>query len=198
MRWLAVFLAGLLLAPAASAQFGAGPYVGLGYGVFQIDDDGEQTGINFSDTAASYRFLFGYNIHETLAVELGLGKSAGFSELLVGISPNFGAVELDAEADYDVKTLRVLAMAPFSGVDMFGGIGFYDGEVKYTYTFRNSLIGEVVENAKIAVSGATLIGGVQFHLDRLIIRGEYEWFDGDKGVETSALNIALILPFGKR
>src|SRR5690606_2104972 len=155
---LAVLFAGLLLAPAAYAQFDSGPYVGLGYGVFQMEDDGEVTGINFSDTAASYRFFFGYNVHETLAVELGIAKSAGFREALVGVSPDFGPVELDLDADYDVKTVRVLAMAPFSGVDMFGGIGFYDGDVKFTQLFRNQLIGEIVEHVEASIGGVTVIG----------------------------------------
>lgn len=196
MRWLALFLAGLLLSAAAHAQLDSGPYVGLGYGVFQIEDDGEDSGINFSDTAASYRLFAGYNVHETLAVEVGFGKSAGFSEALVGFDPLFGVIELDLEADYDVKTVRVLAMAPFSGVDMFGGIGFYDADVTFTQLFRSQL-GEVVETVETSTGGATIIGGVQFHLDRLVIRGEYEWFDDDKGITTSALNLAVIIPFGR-
>jgi opacity protein-like surface antigen len=175
----------------------AGPYVGLGYGVFQIEDDGDDSGVNFSDTAPSYRLFAGYNIHETLAIEVGIGKSAGFNEQLVAFDPSIGVVELDLTVDYDVKTVRVLAVAPFSGIDMFGGIGFFDAKATSTLRFRSNL-GAVTETAEASLSGGTIVGGVQFHLDRIVIRGEYEWFDDDEGIATSALNIAVIIPFGRR
>ena len=197
MRWLVVVLAGLLASPAVLAQGDKGPYIGLGYGVFEFEDDGGETGINFSDTAASYRLFGGYNVHESLAIEIGIGKSAGFNEQLVGIDPVFGPVELDLGADYDLTTVRVLFMAPFNGVDMFGGIGFYDGDIKFTQHFR-AQFAEALQTVETSIGGATVIGGVQFHLDRLIIRGEYEWFDDDKGITTQALNLAVIFPFGRR
>src|SRR5690606_22347968 len=154
--------------------------------------DFEDEEIGFADTAASYRLIAGYNVHETLAVELGFGKSGGFREALA--VPGW---ELALDVDYDVTTIRVLLMAPFNGIDMFGGIGFYDGEVKFKQTLRGQGINDV-QTLEKSVSGGTIIGGVQFHLDRLIIRGEYEWFDDDKDVATQALNFGVIFPFGRR
>jgi opacity protein-like surface antigen len=196
MRILAVFLAGLLLSSAAQAQLGSGPYIGIGYGVLEMEDDGSETGIGFSDTAASYRLFGGYHIHETLALEVGFGKSGDFHEELVAFAPGVGTIELDLTAEYDVSTLRVLAVAPFDGIDMFGGIGFFDADVRFTARF-SSAFGVETQRIENSASGGTIVGGVQFHLDRFIIRGEYEWFDDDIGIGASALNIALILPFNR-
>ena len=43
--------------------------------------------------------------------------------------------------------------------------------------------------------GLTAMGGIQFDMRRVSIRGEYEWFDTDDGVDAQSLNVAVIFRF---
>lgn len=190
---LCLGLAGL--AGTAEAQYlTGGPYLGVSVGSFSYREDGENLGIRVSDSTSAYRVLGGYQFRGVYALEASWGRSGTFDEELHGFSPSIGNVSLEVAGEYEVATLRFVALAPFSNINMFGGIGYFDAKADLsqrlvTPTEVQTWSGEDSDD------GLTAIGGIQFDMRRLSIRGEYEWFDTDDGVDTQSLNVAVIFRF---
>jgi opacity protein-like surface antigen len=194
MRYLMFCLVISLAAFAVDAQEIRGGYVGVATGAFKYDDNGDGLGLPVSDTTSGYRVLGGFQFNSVYAIEAGFGVSGTVKESYRGFDPTLGTVTLDIEADYDIATLRFLAFAPFSNLNIFGGIGYYDASIEASFRYRSS-VEDVDETAEGDDDGLTAVGGVQYELSRWAIRGEYEWFDTDN-VDAQSLNIMVLFRFG--
>lgn len=206
MRWIGGVLALLGCAAAAEAQEPRGAYAGASVGYFSYDEGGESLGavpfeeggdsLNapISDGAGSYRLVGGYQFNSVYALEAGWGRSGRFGESFSLVNQTGDSASLEFAGEYEITTLRFIAFAPLSNFGMFGGAGYYDA--KLDATVRLQTPGPMFMNsAEITDDGLTAVGGFQFELDRFALRGEYEWFDADRGVEAQSFNFTALVRF---
>jgi OOP family OmpA-OmpF porin len=194
MRRLVSFVLLFSLAIGAQAQEIRGGYVGLAFGSFDFTQDDDDTGLRFSDTTSSYRVLGGYQFNSNYAVEASWGATGDIKESFYGFDPFLGDLSLEIKTDYEIATLRALAIAPFSSTSIFGGAGYYDAKsnlaIRYQDDFETVTFSDTGSD-----SGATIVGGVQFELRRIAIRGEYEWFDTGGGVDAYNIGVSVLFRF---
>jgi len=191
MRWIAASLF-CLAAVAAHGQEISGPYVGVGAGLLNYEDDGEESGARVSDSAGIYRIVGGYQLNSNYAIEASWGRSTDLKEQFFGVV-NDEIVTLDFGVEAEVRTLRVLALAPFSGISMFGSLGYYDADFTTTWSLaipQNPQRGSF----KTSDSGVMVAGGIQYDWPRIALRAEYEWLDTDD-VDAAALNVIAVFRF---
>jgi opacity protein-like surface antigen len=194
MRYIAGVLLFLGLGAAVEAQEIRGPYAGLSVGSFTYRDNGENLGAPISDSTSAYRVLGGWQFNSVYAFEAGWGRSGKFKERFDGFDPSVGNVSLEISGEYEIATLRFLAMAPLSNLNIFGGVGYYDAELDVSFRFQSPVEVQTV-SGEDSDSGLTVLGGMQYEFRRFAVRGEYEWFDTDSGVDAYSLNLALIFRF---
>lgn len=192
MRRIAGLLLLLGLSAGAPAQEVRGIYAGLSVGYLGYDEDGDNLGAPISDSTSAYRIVGGYQFNSVYAVEAGWGASGEFGERFDGFDGS-GAVSLEIAAEYEISTLRFVTIAPFSGVNMFGGVGYYDATLDGAFRFQSTT--EVVTGAfEDSDDGLTVLGGIVYEFDRIAVRGEYEWFDTDDA-DVQSLNFTAIFRF---
>jgi opacity protein-like surface antigen len=195
MRYFSGVFLFLCLAGVADAQYlTGGPYVGLSVGSFSYQENGENLGFGISDSTSAYRVLGGYQFSGVYAIEASWGRSGTFNERFQAFDPNVGNVSLEIGGEYEIATLRFVALAPFSSVNMFGGIGYFDASLDVSLRFESPVEVQTL-TGEDSDDGLTAVGGIQYDLRRLSIRGEYEWFDTDDGVDTQSLNVAVVFRF---
>src|SRR5690606_21235557 len=192
MRWTAPVLLCLVFAGSAGAQDISGPYLGLGAGLLNYDEDGD-TGIRISDGGSIYRIVGGYQLNSNYAIEAGWARSTDVKEQLFLVDQIGNLVSLDLGLEAEITTLRVLALAPFSGMSMFGSVGYFDADFTSTYSL-NDPSNPQRGAFKSSDSGVTVAGGIQYEWTRIALRGEYEWFDTDD-VDSTAINVVVVLRF---
>src|SRR5690606_17937866 len=183
-----------LFAAVAHAQEISGPYIGVGAGLFNYEEEDEEIGIRISDGAGIYRIVGGYQLNSKYAIEASVGRSSDVKEQLFGLNPTTGdIVSLNLGVETELKTLRILALAPFSGLSMFGSLGYFDA--KFTTSFaledpQNPQRGSFESSD----SGVMVAGGIQYEWPRIALRGEYEWLDTDD-IDASAINVIAVFRF---
>lgn len=190
MHRLSVIGALSLVAATAHAQDYSGPYIGVSVGSFDYTEFDDQLGVVIEDSTSAYRLIGGYQVNESLAIEAGVGKTGDIKESFP-LGP-LGSGSLDVKAEYELVTVRALGLVPLDSIDFFGGIGYYDATVNVAATATG--FGSVIDAAEDD-SGLTLLGGVQFYLDNMTIRGEYEWFNTDSDLEVWDISVGVLFRF---
>jgi len=182
-----------LFAAAAHAQEISGPYVGLGAGLFNYEEESDDFGARISDGAGIYRIVGGYQLNSNYAIEAGWVQSKDVKEQFFGGNQAGELVTLNIAVESEIKTLRVLAFAPFSGLGMFGSVGYYDAD----FTTNASIVSPSDPQRgsfERSDSGVTVAGGIQYEWSRIALRGEYEWFDTDD-IDATAINLIAVFRF---
>jgi hypothetical protein len=182
----------LVLAGTAEAQEIRGIYVGLGAGIFNYEQD-EDTGPRISDGAGIYRIVGGYQLNSNYAIEAGWVRSDDVKEQFFATNQAGNLITLNLAVESEIKTLRVLAFAPFSGLGMFGSVGYYDADFTTTFTIVDPLNPQR-GSLERSDSGVTVAGGIQYEWSRIALRGEYEWFDTDD-LDATAINLIAVFRF---
>jgi len=188
-RWL-VAAAALLSVGIAQAQEESGPYLGFSVGSSDYQDDD----LSFGDSATAYRIFGGYQLNETLGIEVGFGTTEDLEESFGFVDPFAGNVSLTIRGEYEVSTLRVIGVAPLDAINLFGGAGYYEADVSLTARLTDDF-GTFTQTLEDSNSGLSLIGGIEYAFNRLKLRGEYEWFDTDGEVEAWTIAIGLRVQF---
>lgn len=185
---------GLLIGAAAGAhaQDIEGGYVGLSYGSFDFTSD-DAFGLRLADNAGTSRVLGGFQFNDYYAIEATWAVADDIEETLRAQDPTLGNVSLRIAAEYEIATLRFVAMAPMDSFSIFGGGGFYDADATSSAHYEDDFgVLDLAEDR--SESGAMVVGGIQYELRRIAIRGEYEWFDTDD-VDASLLTVSAIFRF---
>lgn len=195
MRWIGGVLVLLGCAATAEAQEPRGAYAGASVGYFSFDDGGAFLGSSrpVSDGAGGYRIVGGYQFNSVYALEAGWARSGRFGESFA-FATQSGSGSFEFDGEYEITTLRFIAFAPLSNFGMFGGAGYYDSQLDATVRLQ-SPSQMFTSSGEVADDGLTAVGGFQFELDRFALRGEYEWFDADRGVEAQSFNFTALVRF---
>ena len=191
---LGLFVAALSLGltQLSHAQEMSGAYMGFALGSLDYEEVDADLGIALSDTTSAYRLIGGYRFTDNFAVEAGWGATSDIEDSFSEVVPGFGTITVNVKADYEVLTVRALGIVPLTSLSLFGGVGYYDSELNASVSVTG--FGAVGE-AEGSDSGATLVGGLQYDLDRVSVRGEYEWFDTDSNVEVWDLSVGVLFRF---
>ncbi|HEX5418885.1 MAG TPA: outer membrane beta-barrel protein [Gammaproteobacteria bacterium] len=175
---------------SAYAQERHGAYLGAGLGSFHY----KERDVAFSDAALAYQVLGGYRFNKYLAVEGAWGASRDLTESYSELTL-LGTATIDLTAHYDrVLTTRAVGILPLRILDLYGALGYYHAHL--TGSGTGTLSGYTVqESAGGTDSGATAGVGVQFHFSNMSIRGGYQWFDAESGVDASLLGVEALFHF---
>lgn len=192
IRRTAAVLLCLVFAVSASAQEIRGPYIGVGAGLLSYEEDGD-SGIRISDGGSIYRLVGGYQLNSNYAIEASWARSTDIKEQLYLVDTMGNLVTLDLGLEAKITTLRVLALAPFSGLSMFGSLGYFDADLEWTFSL-NFPTNPQRGSMKSSDSGVTVAGGIQYEWSRIALRGEYEWFDTDD-IDSTAINVVVVFRF---
>jgi OOP family OmpA-OmpF porin len=176
---------------AAAQEENRGAYMGFSVGSFSYEEEDEELGLAIDDTSTGYRLMGGYRFSDNFAVEGGWGKTGDIQDSYTQSIPPFGDFTLDISGEYEVMTVRALGIIPFEKVSLLGGVGFYDADLDLTV----GISGFGDASATDSDSGATLVGGFEFNLERVDIRTELEWFDVDDGAEAFDLSVGVLFNF---
>jgi Outer membrane protein beta-barrel domain len=190
MRWAAAAIMCLALSGAVEAQEIRGLYVGVGAGIFNYEN--ENNGI--SDGAGIYRIVGGYQLNSNYAIEAGWVQGEDVKEQFFTVNPMGEVVPVNVAVESEIKTLRVLAFAPFSGLGMFGSVGYFDADFTTGFSIVDPLNPRSGVLEQQSDSGVTVAGGIQYEWSRIALRGEYEWFDTDD-IDATALNLIAVFRF---
>jgi opacity protein-like surface antigen len=182
-------------ASAGLAQEVHGPYIGVSAGSFSYEQSEKgPLGIPFSDGSSSYRLFGGYQLNSAYGIEAGWQKAGDFTDTFRGFDPIVGEQTLDVSTSYEIKTVRLVLLAPFSSISMYGAVGYYDADVDASVRYRDET--QTIDGTENSSdSGATVAGGVQFDLRKLSIRGEYEWFNTKSGVDSTNISVGVLFVF---
>jgi hypothetical protein len=180
----------LAFAQAAAAQDRDGGYMGFSIGSFSYEE--EDLGVMIvDDSASAYRIVGGYRFSDNFALEGGWGKTGDLETSFTEFIPGFGNLTFDMSGAYEVLTVRALGIVPFERVSLVGGLGYYDAQLDATV----SVTGLGTFDAEDSDNGATLVGGLEFNLERIDIRAELEWFDTDDGIEAWDISVGMLFHF---
>ena len=185
MKYVLAAALALASVSAYSQELGtSGPYMGFGLGY--LDYEQSDAGLSMSDGTTAYRLFGGYRFNENFAVEGGWGTTSDLKDSVV-----VGGNTFSVNGDYEIMTVRALGAVPFDMVSLFGGVGFYDADQSVSLSINGAPLGSFDGSD----SGATVIGGVEFSLNRVSLRAEYEWFDTDSTIDASVLGLGLLFSF---
>lgn len=183
-----------VLAGTVEAQEISGIYLGLGAGLFNYEEESEIFGgLRISDGAGIYRIVGGYQLNSNYAIEAGWVQGNDVKEQFFAGNTAGDLVTLNLAIESEIKTLRVLAFAPFSGLGMFGSVGYFDAD----FTTNASIVDPLNPQSgsfERSDSGVTVAGGIQYEWSRIALRGEYEWFDTDD-IDATAFNLIAVFRF---
>ena len=183
------------LAHVAAAQEDAndedrGPYLGLSLGAFSYEKDNRPFGIHVDDTTSAYRIIGGYRFNEHFALEGAWGET-GDIEDTVTVGTSQGDLGIDVKGEYEVLTIRALGIMPLGEkVSLYGGLGYYNA------TVTTHILADVGSyDFEDRANGATVVGGVEFKLERMNIRAEIERSEVDGGTDTWDINVGMLFRF---
>lgn len=193
-RSLAILLA--LASAPAWAQDVQGPYLGIGVGL--LDYRTNKHRIDFEDTAASFKLTGGYRVNDLLSFEgyysrtedYSIGRSDFLFPFTSPSGPVGGDVTARLEGYYEVKEIRLLLHAPY----VLAGIGYFSGDFSGNLVGSSSMFGPFEAPASDSEQGVTYIVGVQWSLERLRLRAEYEYFETEDPISASTL--AFVIQYG--
>jgi hypothetical protein len=129
-------------------------------------------------------------LQANFALEAGWAKTGDLESTYTVPLPPFATLNVNAE--FEALTLRALGFYPIDRFSLVYGIGYFDSELHTTVTstaFAGTVEGEGTQE------GATLVGGLEFNFERIDIRGELEWFDGDDGAGVWDASVGIFLRF---
>lgn len=193
MKYLIYLGMSLAFVHGATAQDRDGAYIGGSIGSFSYSEDDDELGDIIDDSASLYRIMGGYRFNDNFAIEGTWGKTGDVEESFTEVIPLFGTVTLNLSGDFEILTVRALGFIPFEKVSLLGGVGYYDAEQNVTASVSVPGFSTTVSDSG-SEDGATLIGGLEFNLERVDIRGELEWFDVDEA-EAWDVTVGVIFHF---
>ena len=188
MKNVSVLVPLLAVAQTAHAQEGGG-YVGFSLGAFDYEEVDDDLGLTIADTTTTYRFIGGYRVSEKFAAEGGWAVTGDFKETATELVPGVGPATVDLKADFQILTLRALWLLPLERMSLIGGVGYYHATIDGSASLRG--FGELVD-LDDSGGGVTVVGGIQFDLERVSVRGEFEWLDADSDVEAWNVTVGVL------
>ena len=171
-------------------------YVGAGYGassadISASDVDGDSfTSDSIDDSDSSYRLFAGYNINDSVAIEVGYTDLGSYS-----ITGNFDGTDMDipagpASLNFDATGWEVSAIGQLPVTDNFsvlGRLGFLMWDVDLD-------VNTATKSGSISDDGTDLlygIGGAYSITDNLDARLEYISYDTDGGVDIFSASLVM-------
>jgi len=188
-------------AHVASAQEDAreedrGPYVGLSVGSFSYEQQPDPFAIQLEDTTSAFRIIGGYRFSDHFALE-GSWLKTGALEDDFTRSISGGLFGINVKGDYDVRTIRALGILPLNDtVSLYGGLGYYEAKLDVTVTAQNwpgPSPGSYF--AEFGDEGSAIVGGVEFKLERMNIRAEFEKLDTKDNSDAWDFNVGMLFRF---
>ena len=181
------------MTPALEAQPDSA-YYGLSIGEFDHSTRAAGLGGKFSDSASSWRLMFGFQLTEHFAFEGAYGETSTLRATAQGSSPS---IELAFETElHKMITIRGLGTLPFdNGLSLMAGVGFFTFEQDVALSINGApfLSGDVDPEG---FGNLAYYLGAQYDWDRVALRLSYEKWDFDSSsllifVGSDAQEVAL-------
>jgi opacity protein-like surface antigen len=191
----------------AAAQDRVGGYIGGEIGSLTYEEDLAfiAPGARFDESSTALKLLGGYRFGDYVGIEADWRTVDNLDSYQSIFIPDIGTITASVGAEIDAITIRVLGYAPLSWGAFVYGAGYfdYDADVfaRVSIEGPGPLPGpgdepipdfEVSESA--SDSGSTAIVGVQWELESLNIRLNYEWFDFE-GADVQQIGVGFAYRF---
>jgi opacity protein-like surface antigen len=180
---IVVFLAMLMLSVAVTAQDKAGGYIGGEFGSFDYEEDLSELSLGdefnqFDESSTAIKLFGGYRFGDHVGVEADWRKIDDLESSESFFVPDVGTFSRTVGAEIDAITVRVLGYVPLSwGSFIFGGGYFdYDADVYILDVIEGVGPADAI-TASGSDSGGTAILGLQWELEAVDVRFNYEWFN---------------------
>jgi opacity protein-like surface antigen len=174
----------------AAAQNRTGGYIGGEIGSLNYEEDLSFIApeADFDESSNSLKILGGYRFSEYLGIEADWRTIDDLGSSQRVFIPDIGTIAASVDAEIDALTIRVLGYAPLSWGAIVYGAGYFDYDADISARVRvqgpgplpgpgNGPIPDLELSDSASDSGGTAILGLQWELDSLNIRFNYEWFD---------------------
>jgi len=177
------------LCATATAQDRVGGYIGGELGRLSYEEDLSDIapGTDFDESGNSLKLFGGYRFGDYLGVEADWRTIDDLEMSQSVFVPDIGTITTTVGAQIDALTIRVLGFVPFHWGSLVYGGGYldYDADVHIRASVQGGPLPgpgpapgpdlEIRDSA--SDSGSTAILGLQWELDSLDIRVNYEWFN---------------------
>ncbi|GAB2714713.1 porin family protein [Halomonas garicola] len=170
-----------------------GPYLGAGIGHAKVDNDTlndlDRLGASTDDSDTAYKLFAGYQFNPYFAVE---ASYVDFGEFTASASNRVGFA--DASLEIDGFTAALVGKLPIEGgFGVYGKLGMiaWDGDVKG----QGNIYGNAIRESGSEDGNDPFYGaGVEYVVDRIIMRAEFERYDiseGGEDFETDLISASL-------
>ncbi|NNC64978.1 MAG: hypothetical protein HKN84_09355 [Gammaproteobacteria bacterium] len=173
-------------------------YFGVGVGTMDYEED--LTVIDgglasFNDSMATWKLYGGFKFNNYFGVEGSYMKSDDAAGSASGYNPIDGDVTVGATADFRGYSIKAMGFLPTSWGNLFAGIGHYENasDLSFAASFENFEEAELIRSSD-RFAGLTGDIGAQWHLDSVILRAAYEYWDFREG-NASVLTIGALWEF---
>lgn len=179
---------------AAHAENPTGPYVGGGFGQFNLEIDnpgdfGESVNDILDDDDSSWKLFAGWRVLPWLAVEAAYINLGNLKDRISSSG---------TDGEYDVKldgfSPSLIATLPLGGFEIFGKVGYYYYDVDLSTNLGNP--GSSFIDSKHSRSDFMYGFGAGFtFFEHLHVRAEYERFDLENYDDSNALWVSAAWRF---
>ena len=185
----ALFSAALLWSMSASAQLDSGYYLGASLGKLDYGDNA--FGRSISDSTNFNRIYGGFRFDDIWALEANYGQSGLLEWRESAFLPGTGTYSADVAANWDIFQVRGIAHLK----KFYGGVAYWRANIDFDVLLTDPVSGRSIFSTSDDDTGYSFIVGGEWELDEWAIRGEYEYFDTDSGVDISILSFGAHLKF---
>jgi len=172
MYFVAAAMTASVISPIAMAEE-TGPYAGISVGQTEVDYEGVSGTSIVEDSDTGFKIFGGYNVNKHFAVELTY-HDLGNNEVTIG----------SATADIDLSAISIAAIGKLPVNEQFtafGKLGYADLDAEMNTNTTTTSVSET----------DLLYGlGVQYKLDQIELRAEWEVINNDDKISTFSLGAA--------
>jgi len=193
MKQLAPFVLLGIAALAHAQEADKGMYFGASLGELRYDETSGGSQIGVSDNTYLYHLLGGYNFNQHFGLEVGLGGTGDLEESFMDSDPFLGPITLEVKGTYKIYSLMAMGYLPFDRLSLFAGAGYYSASLAGDVNITGfGTIGSLGGHER----GATALLGIQHDLGldlrSISIRGQYEWYDFESGIDVAAISVGVL------
>lgn len=198
MRFLtAIFLLGLLPSAYAQEPLAEPYYAGFSVGTMDYKEDLTVVDValaSFNDSMTVWKVYGGYKFNEHFGLEGSYMRSGDAEGSASGNNAIDGDFSVGAKVDFRGYSFKAMGYLPTSWGNFFAGIGHYENrsDLSFGASFQNFEPESVISSDRFA--GLTGDIGAQWHLDSVILRAAYEYWDFSEG-SASVLGLGAVWEF---
>jgi hypothetical protein len=149
---------------------------------------------SFKDSMTTWKVYGGYKFNKHFGLEASYMRSDDALGSASGSNSIDGDFDLRAKADFRGYSFKAMGYLPTSWGSLFVGLGHYENRSDLTFGASFECCEGEILSSSDRFAGLTCDIGAQWHLDTVVVRATYEWWDFREG-GASVLNLGALWEF---